>query len=110
MRQKNDLSAIEYRERPFEAFGRLRDQGPIVRGRVFPLMGKVWLVTTYAAVDELLKNDKLFCRDPRNAGRSFVMLQVLVRMLMPGMFRPVSQNMISMDGQDHRRLRSLRNR
>ncbi len=37
MRQDFDLSAIEYRDRPFEAFGRLREQGPIVRGRVFPL-------------------------------------------------------------------------
>ena len=107
MGQTIDLTAIEYRERPFEAFGRLRGQGPIVRGRAFPLLGKAWLVTTYAAVDELLKNDKVFCRDPRHAGRKYIMLQVLVRMLMPGMLKPLSQNMINLDGADHRRLRSL---
>ena len=105
-RQKIDLTAIEYREKPFEAFDRLRGQGPIVPAR-FPLIGKVWLVTTYAAVDEVLKNDKLFCRDPRNSGRRFVKFQVMFQILMPGMFRRLSQNMIAMDEPDHRRLRSL---
>lgn len=107
MQHDFNLSAIEYRESPFEAFGRLREQGPVVRGRVFSGMGKVWLVTTYAAVDELLKNDRLLCRDPRHAGRSLVVLRLLVQMLMPGAFRILSQNMLGMDGPDHRRLRSL---
>ena len=53
MPQDFDLSSGEYREKPFEVFARLREQGPIVRGRLFPFMGKVWLATTYAAVDDL---------------------------------------------------------
>jgi len=102
-RQKIDLSAIEYRARPFEAFGRLREMGPLVPARL-ALLGKLWLVTTYDAVDEVLKNDKLFCRDPRHAGkRKFLIFQLL----MPGLFRRLSQNMVGADEPDHRRLRSL---
>lgn len=78
----------------------------MVRAR-FPLIGKVWSVTTYAAVEDVLKNDKLFCRDPRNAGRKFVMFQVILQTLWPSVFRRLMQNMISMDEPDHRRLRSL---
>jgi cytochrome P450 len=102
-RQKIALSDIEYRARPFEAFGRLRELGAIVPAR-FPFLGNLWLVTTYEAVNEVLKNDKLFCRDPRNAGkRNFLFLQLL----MPGIFRRLSENMIGKDEPDHRRLRSL---
>ena len=102
-RQKINLSAIEYRASPFEAFGRLRELGALVPARL-PLLGNLWLVTTYEAVDEVLKNDKLFCRDPRNAGRrNFLTLQIML----PGLFRRMSQNMVAMDEPDHRRLRSL---
>ena len=103
VRQKINLSAIEYRARPFEAFGRLREMGTLVPTR-FSLLGKIWLVTTYDAVNEVLKNDKLFCRNPRNAGKSnYLMFQLM----MPGLFRRLSQSMIAADEPDHRRLRSL---
>ncbi len=62
-RQKINLSAIEYRARPFEAFGRLRDMGTLVPVRL-SFLGKLWLVTTYDAVNEVLKNDKLFAATP----------------------------------------------
>jgi cytochrome P450 len=102
-RYKLQLSSIEYRARPFEAFGRLREMGTLVPARL-PIFGNVWLVTTYDAVSEVLKNDKLFCRDPSNAGRSnFWMIQLML----PGLFRRLSQNMIGKDEPDHRRLRSL---
>lgn len=102
-RQKINLSAMQYRTQPFEAFGRLRKMGALVPARI-PLIGKLWLVTTYEAVDEVLKNDKSFCRDPRNVGRkNFPMFQLM----MPGLFQKLSQNMLGADEPDHRRLRSL---
>ena len=102
-RQSISLSSMEYRAYPFKAFGRLRELGPVVPARV-SIMGKVWLVTTYDAVDELLKNDKLFCRDPKNAGRrNFLIFQLML----PLLFRRLTENMISKDEPDHRRLRSL---
>ena len=54
--QKINLTAIEYRATPFEAFGRLRQMGTLVPAHL-PVFGKMWLVTTYEAVDEVLKNE-----------------------------------------------------
>lgn len=68
------------------------------------MIGKVWLVTTYAAVDDVLKRDDLFCRDPRNAGkRNYWMFQLML----PTLFRKLAKNMIGKDEPDHRRLRVL---
>ena len=96
-------SSIEYRATPFEAFGRLREMGALVPAHL-PIFGNVWLVTTYEAVNEVLKNDKLFCRDPRNAGRNSFWA---INLMLPGLVRRLSQNMIGKDEPDHRRLRSL---
>ncbi len=103
VRYKLSLSSIEYRARPFEAFGRLREMGTLVPARI-AIFGNIWLVTTYDAVNEVLKNDKLFCRDPRNAGRNNFWL---AHLMLPGLVRRLSQNMIGKDEPDHRRLRSL---
>ena len=101
--QKIKLTDLQYRARPFESFGRLREMGTLVPARL-ALLGKIWLVTTYDAVDEVLKNDKLFCRNPRNAGRrQFLLFQLMLPMLLS----KLTQNMISADEPDHRRLRSL---
>jgi cytochrome P450 len=102
-RFKLRLSAIEYRERPFKAFGRLREMGALVPARL-PIFGNVWLVTTYEAVNEILKNDKLFCRDPISAGRNNFWV---INLMLPGLVRRLSQNMLGKDEPDHRRLRSL---
>lgn len=101
--EKINLSAMEYRATPFEAFGRLRDKGPVIRAKL-PFIGKMWLATTYESVTDVLKNDKLFCRDPKNAGGgNFLIFMVML----PTLFRRLTQNMISKDEPDHRRLRSL---
>jgi cytochrome P450 len=101
--QKINLSDVKYRAQPFESFGRMREMGTLVPARI-PLIGKIWLVTTYDAVNEVLKSDKLFCRDPKNAGkRNFLVFQLML----PGLFRKLSQNMIGKDEPDHRRLRLL---
>ena len=102
-RQRINLTSREYRAEPFESFRRLREMGPLVPARL-PLIGNIWLATSYEAVDELLKNDKLFCRDPRNAGKSNYWF---FQLLMPGLFRHIANNMIAMDEPDHRRLRTL---
>ena len=102
-REKLSLTAKEYRANPFEAFGWLREKGPIVPARL-PFIGNMWLATNYASVTDVLKNDKLFCRDPKNAGRrNFWIFSLMTPLLL----RRLTQNMISKDEPDHRRLRSL---
>ena len=101
-RQKINLAAREFRETPFEAFTRIRELGPVVPARI-PLIGNVWLTTTYQAVADSLKNDQLFCRDPKNAKiKKFSFMTV-----MPLLFRRMADNMVAKDEPDHRRLRSL---
>ena len=102
-REKLSLTAKEYRANPFEAFGRLRERGPIVPARL-TLIGNMWLTTSYQSVTDVLKNDKLFCRDPKNAGRRNFLI---FSMMTPLLLRRLTQNMISKDEPDHRRLRSL---
>ena len=103
MKSYINLSDLEYRAQPFDAFTRLREQGPLVQARL-PFLGKTWLVTTYQGVNDVLKNDQLFCRDPRRAGkRRFLLFHILL----PGLFKRLSQNMLGMDEPDHRRLRTL---
>ena len=101
-RQKINLSGIEYRATPIAAFGRLREMGPVVPARLM-IVGNIWLITTYEAVQDALKDHQLFCRDSQNAGRNFWMLNA-ARLLGLG---SLVENMINKDEPDHRRLRSL---
>ena len=102
-RQKISLTGMEYRVTPFAAFGRLREMGPVVPVRL-SMLGKAWLVTTYDAVQDVLKDHELFCREPENAGtRNFM----IVRLLKPLGLGSLIQNVINLDEPDHRRLRSL---
>ena len=102
-RQKLKLNDRDYRSDPVGAFAKLRETGPLFPARLFGF-GNIWLATTYQACDEILKNDVLFCRNPRNAGkRNYFVFQLLL----PGIFQKLSNNMLAMDEPDHRRLRTL---
>ena len=100
---KVDLTAQPFMRNPFPTLTRLRDAGPVVRVRL-PFLGPTWLATTYDAVTEVLRDDRTFARDARNAGqRQYPML----RWWMPRTFRALVENMLSHDDPDHRRLRRL---
>lgn len=97
------LSDRKYRDRPWQEFGALREAGEIVRIKL-PLLGRTWAVTTYNAVNEVLKNSEDFVRDPKNAGRkNFIPMQ----WILPRSFFSVVNNMLGADGEKHRCLRTL---
>ena len=98
-----NLTGAEYRQHHFEAFGRLREMGEMVQVRL-PIIGKTWMATSYDAVNELLKNSDLFARDPKNAGRKTM---IAFQWTLPRSFMVLARNMLSYDGEEHRRLRSL---
>jgi cytochrome P450 len=100
---KLDLARPDFRESPFAAFTEIREQGTLYRARV-PLIGKLWIATTHAAISEVLKDQKRFVRNPANAGKR---VQSLLFLLLPRFMKSFSRNMMSADGPDHRRLRSL---
>ena len=81
----------------------MRAVGPLVTTRA-PLIGRTTFVTTYAAVEKLLKNPERFFVDLRAAGKS--RLALLIRWL-PGGLRFLSDNMLQKDDPEHRRLRKL---
>ena len=98
-----DLSSQAFKQDPVAALAMLRDAGPLVRVRV-PIFGKIWLATTYDAVNELLRDHQRFLQNPAAAGHRWMGL--LLRWL-PRSLRPVTTQMLIRDEPDHRRLRGL---
>ena len=98
-----DLLSDEARYFPERLYKKMHAAGPIVRSKL-PLIGKVWMFTTYDACVKLLRDHDRFARDSRRAGRKFV--ADFLR-FMPRGVRSLSKNMISVDGDEHTRLRSL---
>ncbi|NUP02682.1 MAG: cytochrome P450 [Nonomuraea sp.] len=95
-------------ERTSETIARLRDE----RGPVLPILlpGEVngWLVTSYEAIDEVLANDEtLYSKNARNftgLHDGTVPADWPMRQVIEG------DHLLTQDGADHRRLRSLINR
>ncbi len=79
------------------------NEGPLVRARI-PIIGRTWTVTSWAAVDELLRDSDRFVRDPAKAGKT---LLAGMQWWMPRILRALGQNMMAYDGNRHRRLRLL---
>jgi cytochrome P450 len=98
-----DLTSQAFQRNPFPILAQVREAGPIVTVKV-PLLGKVPLVTTHEAVNEVLKDDATFMRNARNVGRRHI---AGMRWWMPRTFRILSQHMLGHDEPDHRRLRKL---
>jgi cytochrome P450 len=97
------LNQPQYRQDPWTSFSDLRKRGDVIRIKM-PFMGKAWAATTYETVNEVLKNDQLFVRDPVNAGRK---TYFPMQWILPRAFFALAQNMMGADWQKHRRLRLL---
>jgi hypothetical protein len=63
-----DLVSQAFMRNPLPTLARLRQAGPVVRVKL-PLLGKTCLATTHEVVNEVLKDDRTFVRDARNAGK-----------------------------------------
>ena len=77
----------------------LRAHGPVVRTRI-PLLGPIWLTTTHAATQSVLKRPELFAM--RTPGKR----QAGTQWWMPPSVRVLADNMLGHDGAEHRALRS----
>jgi cytochrome P450 len=98
-----DLSSQAFKENPFPTLANMRELGPVIRVRL-PLFGKVWMATTYDAVNELLRDHHRFVQNPAAAGNRW--MGAILRWL-PGTLKPLATNMLLRDPPDHRRLRGL---
>jgi cytochrome P450 len=94
-----DLTSQEFFRNPPAAIARLRAAGPVVEIR-FPIIGKVWITTTFETTSRMLKDSATFTlrKDGAVAG---------LRWWMPGLIRTMADNMLTMDEPDHTRLRGI---
>ena len=97
-----DLLSPEFKTNPYTFYAQLREHAPVypgpkIRGR------QAWLVTRYDDVARVLK-DEMFAKDTRNA---WTPEQLKKAPWLPPMFRPLQNNLLSLDPPDHTRLRAL---
>ena len=92
----------EFKANPFPFYAQLRAEAPVYPLTI-PVRGKAWYVTRYDDVLALVKDER-FVKDTRNvpAGEKSALPN-----WMPPFMRPIAQNMLSLDGEDHNRLRGL---
>lgn len=101
--QQVDLTTQAFKRNPFPTFAQLRETGPLVRTKL-PLVGEVWLATTYNSVCQVLRDQSNFVLEPQNAGKKHI---AGMQWWMPRMFRILAKNMLTSDEPNHRRLRGL---
>lgn len=97
-----DFFSQDAKRNPFPQMAAIRAEGPLVPVN-FPILGRLHLTTTWDATADFLKGSELFAADGRNAGKS----STLGFWWAPRMLRVLSQNMLTLDDPDHRRLRKL---
>jgi len=78
----------------------LRASGPVVEVK-FPIIGKVWVTTTYEAAGRVLKDNQTFTLRKESGGIAGL------RWWMPRVVRTLANNMLTMDEADHTRLRGI---
>jgi cytochrome P450 len=95
-----DFTSEAFFRDPAPEIARLRAMGPVVETR-FPIVGKVWVTTTYEATARVLKDNATFSM--RKEGGALAGL----RWWMPKFIATFANNMLTMDEPDHTRLRSI---
>lgn len=97
-----DIAGRAFKADPYPTYARLRDEMPVAPV-VLPDRRRAWLVTRYDDVLAALKDPRLV-KDRRVA---LTAEQVRREPWMPAMVRPLTRNMLDLDGADHLRLRGL---
>jgi cytochrome P450 PksS len=100
MAPRVDFTSEAFFRDPAAGIAALRAAGPVVATR-FPIIGKVWVTTTYEATAHVLKDSSTFSlrkEDGAVAG---------VRWWMPKLVATLANNMLTTDEPDHTRLRGI---
>src|SRR6266498_5813503 len=85
---------------PAAGIERLRASGPVLETR-FPIVGKVWITTTYESTARVLKDSATFSLRKEGGGLAGL------RWWMPAFIGALANNMLTMDEPDHTRLRGI---
>lgn len=95
--QKLDLQSIQFKESPANTWHNLHKQGPVITTRQ-PLLGKVALINRYDESQRVLKNPDVFSVDARRCGHRSA---AGMRWWVPGLFKPLANNLMTLDGEEH---------
>jgi cytochrome P450 len=95
-----DISSQEFFRDPAAGVESLRALGPVARTR-FPIIGKVWITTTFDLTARVLKDSETFTLRQEGGGPAGL------RWWMPARVRRLANNMLTMDEPDHTRLRGI---
>jgi cytochrome P450 len=95
-----DFTNQDYFRSPAARLEKLRALGPVVEVK-FPIIGKVWVTTTYEAAGRVLKDNQTFTLRKESGGIAGL------RWWMPRVVRTLANNMLTMDEPDHTRLRGI---
>ena len=95
-----DFAGEAFLRDPRAGVAQLRAIGPVVATK-FPIIGRVWVTTTYEAAAQVLKDSTRFTL--RKEGGALVGLP----WWMPRFISAIANNMLTMDEPDHTRLRTI---
>jgi len=95
-----DFTSQDFFRDPAAGVERLRARGPVVATR-FPIVGKVWITTTYESTARVLKDSETFTLRKQGGGLAGL------RWWMPAFVSAMANNMLTMDEPDHTRLRGI---
>ena len=99
--QQLDLQSADFKQAPEITWTRLAEQGPVVTSRL-PLLGRIALTTRYEHSQSVLRNTDQFSVDARRCGHR---MAAGMRWWVPSLFKPLANNLLTVDGEEHRALR-----
>jgi cytochrome P450 PksS len=100
MTMRVDFTSQAFFRDPAAGIEKLRACGPVVETR-FPIVGKVWITTTYEATARVLKDSATFTLRKEGGGLAGL------RWWMPAFVSSLANNMLTTDEPDHTRLRGI---
>lgn len=104
--QKYDLYSSDFRATTHETYARMREHDPVFRQLGLDGETSIWFVTRYDDVVAMLLDDERFVLDPALALTPEELAELDASSPLPRDDR-VNTNLLTKDGDDHRRLRRL---
>jgi cytochrome P450 len=100
MAPRLDFKSQSFLRDPGATVASLRASGPVVATR-FPIVGRVWITTTYEATARVLKDSAIFTLRKESGAVAGL------RWWMPASVAALASNMLTTDEPDHTRLRGI---
>ena len=97
------LTNLEFLREPQHQLERMRAEGSIIPVKM-PFVGRIWVTTTYAATEQVMKGKDTFFLEGRSVGKTKI---AGLPWWIPKSLNAITENMLSKDEPDHRRLRKL---